>query len=222
MVNMELLYFLAQLIFILALLLLPLALIYPRAFVFILGRPIPRAKLTLVLLVILSVAFLTAAATQPDYIRRVDPQDVNGKRLHTVSSVIDGDTIRVRMDGQIEPVRLIGIDAPEIDYDGHQSECYARESTTKARELLDNRRVRLESDDSQGNRDTHGRLLRYVFLEDGTNFGRLMIAGGYAFESTFDAPYKYRQEFKQAEQTAKQDREGLWASDTCNGQKMPG
>jgi len=70
--------------------------------------------------------------------------------------------------------------------------------------------VLLESDASQDERDKYGRLLRYVFLEDGTNFNLLMIEGGYAYEYTYVVPYKYQAEFKKAQMQAEGSESGLW------------
>lgn len=124
--------------------------------------------------------------------------------------VVDGDTIKVNIDGKVESVRLIGIDAPELP-----EGCFARESRSKVQETLLRQQVRLEADKSQKNRDQYGRLLRYIFLADGTNFNRLMISQGFAKEFTFIAPYKFQAEFKKAQIKAKEDQLGLWSAKTC-------
>lgn len=208
---MELIYFLAQLVFVLALFTLPLALLRPQ----VLSKSIPRWKQVSLLVLIMVAAFAASVLTQPDYKRQ--RQEADSKTLYKVTSVIDGDTIRVRINSQIESVRLIGIDAPEVDYENGGHECFAQESAEYVRKLLDDKYVRLEADESQSDRDTHGRLLRYVFTEDETNINQVILAKGYAFESTFDVQYKYQKEFQQAEQTAKDTGKGLWSPDTCNG-----
>jgi len=48
-----------------------------------------------------------------------------------------------------------------------------------------------------------------------------MIEQGYAFEYTYNTPYKYQTEFKQAESYARTNKLGLWADDTCAGVAMP-
>ena len=73
------------------------------------------------------------------------------------------------------------------------------------------------ADDTQGDRDKYGRLLRYVFLEDGTNFDKLMIEEGYGHEYTYDIPYMFQSEFQQAEADAQANKRGLWADDACAG-----
>ena len=76
-----------------------------------------------------------------------------------VVSVTDGDTIRVLMpDGTNEPVRLIGIDAPE---DGSLLD---QEATAYLEDLVLGKDVRLVVDVSD--RDRFDRLLRYVYVGD--------------------------------------------------------
>ncbi len=136
-----------------------------------------------------------------------------------VVKVIDGDTIDVFIDNKTERLRLIGIDTPETVDPRKSVQCFGREASNKAKELLDGRFVVLESDESQGERDKYKRLLRYVFLPDGTNFNLFMIAEGYAHEYTYDEPYKYQSDFKQAEINARNNNKGLWSPSTCSGNK---
>ena len=76
-------------------------------------------------------------------------------------------------------------------------------------------RYRLEPDATQADRDKYDRLLRYVFLPDGTHFNEQMIRAGFAFEYTYRTPYQYRDEFKAAEREARAAKRGLWADDAC-------
>ena len=76
-----------------------------------------------------------------------------------VVSVTDGDTIRVHMpDGTNEPVRLIGIDAPE---DGSLLD---HQATDYLEELVLGEDVRMVVDVSD--RDRFDRLLRYIYVGD--------------------------------------------------------
>lgn len=135
---------------------------------------------------------------------------------YTVHSVVDGDTINVDTGDTVEPVRLIGIDTPEVDSPYTDEECYGLEASARATELLDGQQVYLKSDSSQDNRDVYDRLLRYVVLDD-TNINQLLIDEGYAFEYTFREAYYYQDEFKQSERQASDANRGLWAADTCDG-----
>ena len=86
-----------------------------------------------------------------------------GGEVFDVESVVDGDTIKVSMNGKVETLRLIGIDTPETKDPRKPVQCFGAEASRKATELLAGQKVRLEADASQGERDKYGRLLRYVW-----------------------------------------------------------
>ncbi|MFO0702959.1 MAG: thermonuclease family protein [Candidatus Andersenbacteria bacterium] len=138
-------------------------------------------------------------------------------KTFTVSSVVDGDTLKVKSGSDETTVRLLGIDAPELKSGG--PECYAEESRQRLEELTKGKTVKLEADSSQDDKDRYDRLLRYITLEDGTNVNEKMVYGGYAYEYTYDKPYAQQAAFKAAEADAKSAKRGLWAADTCNGQR---
>ena len=134
---------------------------------------------------------------------------------YSVVKVVDGDTLSIDIDGQKQTLRLIGIDTPETVHPSKPVECFGREASAKAKEILTGQNIRIEKDTTQGDLDKYGRLLVYVFLKDGTNFNMMMIKQGFAYEYTYNLPYKYQQEFKLAEQTAREQKIGLWADNVC-------
>lgn len=141
----------------------------------------------------------------------------SSQKAYDVVRVVDGDTIDVSIDGKTQRLRLIGINTPETVDPRKPVECFGIEASNKAKSLLTGKKVLLGSDGSQGELDKYNRSLRYVFLEDGTSFNLLMIKEGYAYEYTYDLPYKYQSEFKKAQQEAEANKAGLWGN-TCNGQ----
>lgn len=145
----------------------------------------------------------------------VAPALITEDNLYQVVKVVDGDTITVEKGGVNQTLRLIGINTPETVDPRKPVECFGQEASAKAKELLSGKQVRLEADPTQGELDKYQRTLRYIFLPDGTNFNRLMIEQGYAYEYTYDLPYKYQTEFKQAEKEAKAAKRGLWADNVC-------
>lgn len=86
--------------------------------------------------------------------------------LYKVIKVVDGDTLSIDKDGEKKTIRLIGIDTPETVHPTKPVQCFGIEASNKAKELLTDKKVRLEFDDTQGEQDRYGRLLAYVFLED--------------------------------------------------------
>ncbi|MEI9966982.1 MAG: thermonuclease family protein [Candidatus Moraniibacteriota bacterium] len=90
------------------------------------------------------------------------------KEYYQVSQVVDGDTLKVERGGVTQTLRLIGIDTPEAIDPRKPVQCFGKEASNKAKELLVGKRVTLERDKSQGDLDKYQRALRYVYLEDGT------------------------------------------------------
>lgn len=150
---------------------------------------------------------------------------------YRVERVVDGDTLDILMNGKKERVRLIGLDTPEVVDPRKTVQCFGKEASEKAKQILNGASVRIETDPSQGLRDKYGRLLAYIFPEtsyDAPMYGRTlerhtlsfneyMIAEGYGHEYTYRLPYKYQREFKAAERSAREARKGLWAPDACAG-----
>lgn len=139
---------------------------------------------------------------------------------YLVTKVVDGDTVAVSMNGITETIRLIGIDTPETVDPRTTVECFGTEASNKAKELLTGKRVRIEKDLSQGERDKYGRLLAYVYREDELFFNRYMIEEGYAYEYTYNIPYKYQPEFKAAQASAETNKKGFWANGACDGSEQ--
>lgn len=137
---------------------------------------------------------------------------------YPVVSVVDGDTVKVRMGGGVESVRLIGIDAPEAATSGRPAQCFGPESSAKAKELLAGKVARLEFDESQSRLDRYGRLLAYVWVDD-VHVNEWMLRYGYAREFTYNEPYRYQAAFQAAEQEARAAGRGLWAANTCGGRQ---
>ncbi|MEA2006661.1 MAG: thermonuclease family protein [Patescibacteria group bacterium] len=142
---------------------------------------------------------------------QVDEIENRQQELFNVLHVVDGDTFSVWMNDKIETVRVIGIDSPETGEKYRRKECFGRESTQMAIEVLSDKKVLLKTDLTQDDRDQYDRLLRHVFLEDGTNYGLKMIEIGFAEELTFKGrQYEHQDEYKSAQEKAKQDKQGLW------------
>lgn len=149
------------------------------------------------------------------FIDSVEFHSSQDNELYKIVRVIDGDTIVIKINNKAETVRLIGINTPETVDPRRPVECFGIEASNRAKEVLSGKSVRLEEDDFVGKKDKYGRLLKYIFLENGTNFNKMMISEGYAYEYTYDLPYKYQNEFKQAEKEAKEMKKGLWAQGIC-------
>lgn len=139
--------------------------------------------------------------------------------LYCVEHVVDGDTLDLDMDGKRLRVRLIGINTPETVDPRRAVECFGKEASNKAKEILLGKWVSIETDPTQDSNDKYGRKLLYVYTEDGVMFNKQMIEDGYAYEYTYRYPYKYQKDFKAAEHEARTNERGLWSPNSCRGVK---
>ena len=188
----------------------------------------PQKQKAIILLVVIGISLFSYSK---DYLVKTFPElkdnplfqqekeEVRGDTtLAQVVRVVDGDTIVVSQGEKQETVRLIGINTPETVDPRKPVECFGKEAKEYLKELLNGKKVRLENDPSQQERDRYGRLLRYIFLEDKTFINQKLIEDGYAYEYTYDLPYQYQDAFKKAESNAKAANRGLWNSATCGGE----
>jgi micrococcal nuclease len=130
-----------------------------------------------------------------------------GQGFYFCTRVIDGDTIIVNIDGKEERVRLIGMDTPETVHPSKPVEYFGKEASEFTKRMVEGKKVRLEYDWQR--RDKYGRLLAYVYLEDGTFLNAEIIKQGYGFVYT-RFPFKYLEEFRQYEREARENGRGLW------------
>ena len=92
----------------------------------------------------------------------VADRDPAAERSGRVVRVIDGDTIKVELDGRPETVRLVGIDTPESGRPQTPVECGSKQAGTALRRLLLDREVAVLRDPTQDAVDQYGRALAYV------------------------------------------------------------
>ncbi len=137
------------------------------------------------------------------------------KNTFPIVSVVDGDTLKVNIDGSVETIRIVGINTPETVDPRKQVECFGKEASTALKLLLVGKAVVLEMDPTQSDRDRYGRLLRFIFL-DGQDVGLAMIKDGFAQEALYSTtPHKYQPAYLQAQAEAQAAQKGLWAVAAC-------
>lgn len=130
-----------------------------------------------------------------------------------MTTVHDGDTFGVDMNGTKETIRLIGVDTPETRDPRKPVQCYGQAAATFTTQLLSGQRVRLEADPLSTNRDRYSRLLRYAYTADNRLVNAEIIKHGYGFAYT-SFPFGKADEFKRYEQAAREAGKGLWGSCT--------
>jgi len=128
-----------------------------------------------------------------------------------VSYVFDGDTVEVDMNGTPEKIRMIGVDTPETHKPNTPVQCYGPEASDFTKTRLTHKNVRLESDEINQDRDRYGRLLRYVYTDDGVLWNAELVKLGYGRALTA-FPFTKLSEFESYGSLAKSSNQGLWAS----------
>lgn len=133
-----------------------------------------------------------------------------------VTKVTDGDTVSVEVYGQVQPVRLIGVDTPETVAPNQPIGCFGRKASAYTKEVLIDRLVRLEIPRIGDSEDAYGRTLAYVYLDaDGDGsfehlFNRDLIERGLARTTTFS--HAYRREFERLREDVEARGVGLWSA----------
>jgi len=135
----------------------------------------------------------------------------NQPGLYSVAYFVDGDTIALNMNGKTEKVRFIGVDTPETHKPNTPVQCYGPAAAAFTKSFIGNQRVRLVSDSLSTDRDRYGRLLRYVYLPDGTNLDEKLIQEGYGFYYPY-FPFTESTQFAADEQSAMSAHKGLWGN----------
>lgn len=135
-------------------------------------------------------------------------QAIDGE--YEVVSVTDGDTFEINYNGTKTKVRLIGIDTPEsVHPNSKKNNKYGEEASKYTKSLLERKTVKLEFDVSP--QDKYGRLLAYVYLEDGEMLNEKLLKEGYAQVATYPPNVKYVENFKELQKEARENKVGFWA-----------
>jgi len=129
--------------------------------------------------------------------------------LAEVTYVFDGDTIEVELDGRAYRLRYIGVDTPE------REEPFYQAAFDFNRDLVAGQTVTLVRDVSET--DQYGRLLRYVYLDDGTFVNAAIIRAGMGRLVTFPPDVAQTDHFKQLQAEAREADAGMWSRPDLTG-----
>ncbi len=119
--------------------------------------------------------------------------------------VIDGDTLELAGGRR---VRVLGLDAPELERDGQPADFLAHKAKAALADLTLNRQVRLEYD--RLHYDHYGRLLAYIFLPDHTMVNAELVRRGLARVYASAPNLRYQKDLVAAQQEAIAAKRGIW------------
>jgi len=130
-----------------------------------------------------------------------------------VTKVSDWDTIHFEKDWKDYVARLIWIDSPENTTTRYwYIEKLWNEAKDYLNDLILNKEITIEYDESQARTDKYWRHLIYIFYK-WENINKKMIEEWLAKEYTYNKPYKYQKEFLKAELNAKKLKKWIWSLD---------
>ena len=129
-----------------------------------------------------------------------------------VRFVYDGDTV-VLEDGR--RVRYLGIDAPEMGFDGEPPEFLAESARSFNENAVLGVPVRLEFDRER--KDHHGRWLAYVHLPDGRMLNAELLRRGLARVLAVRPNLKHFDRLLEVQREAMGNRAGVWSREAVPG-----
>lgn len=142
--------------------------------------------------------------------------------MGTVSRVVDGDTLIVKIKGRSHRVRITGLNAMELtDYRRHhrKGECHARQATRRMQDMVLHKRVRITARDSASESGRRDRLRRSIAVRDAE--GRwidpaaVLIRAGLALWLPNKTEYLPNTTYPVLAAEAARERRGIWNTDAC-------
>ncbi len=160
----------------------------------------------------ISCQFLNSYKTNSNYKKYLELYE--GK----IISVIDGDTVKVQFNNsykefdEIETVRLIGVNTPELNLNKNKEPEYFSQEARDYTNQFYQKDVVLKLDSISAERDKYDRLLAYIYLkEDESLINYLIIKNGYGrYYDYFEFDYDLMELFAEAEADAEKNKKGIW------------
>ncbi len=126
---------------------------------------------------------------------------------YPVTEIIDGDTLKVEISGQIEKIRLLQVNAPELSAEIPMGAIAA----DFVRGFIGDQPIFLEFD--QELRDQYGRLLCYVYIEKEASrlcLNEALVKSGMAKVVKYGKNIREYEHYKQLEAEARNKKIGIW------------
>lgn len=126
---------------------------------------------------------------------------------------VDGDTIKVMLDNKKTTVRFLAIDTPETVHPTKGEEPYGKEASNYTCDKVKNaKKLELEYDEGSTKTDKYSRALAWFFVDDNL-LQKDLVSLGYAKVAYLYGDYKYTDELKEIEKTAKSKKLGVWSEE---------
>ncbi|MEQ6389349.1 thermonuclease family protein [Bacillaceae bacterium S4-13-58] len=127
----------------------------------------------------------------------------------TVTRIVDGDTVKVDINGEEDTLRLLLVDTPETVAPNTPVQPFGKEASDFAKKTLTGQEVQLEFDGPK--RDKYDRLLVYLWIGD-QMFNEMLLEGGYArLAYVYDPPYTHFDAYMKAQNHALDQKLRIWS-----------
>lgn len=132
------------------------------------------------------------------------------KETVNFSKCVDGDTIKVLLEGKEYTVRMLAIDTPESVHPTKGEEYYGKEASDYTCNKVKNaKKLELEYDENSSKFDKYDRLLAWVITDD-ILLQKDLVANGYAKVAYLYGDYKYTDELQKSQELASAKNLGIW------------
>ncbi|WP_416825406.1 thermonuclease family protein [Ectobacillus polymachus] len=125
-----------------------------------------------------------------------------------VTEVLNGDTIKVKIDGKDEIVHMLLIDTPQIEDQNKTAQPWGLEASNFTKQELTGKQIGLEFDAQ--NRDQDGQLIAYVWL-DKQLFNGTLLDKGFARTASNPSNTKYLDLFRAIQEHTQSTKAGIWS-----------
>ena len=126
----------------------------------------------------------------------------------TLDKCVDGDTAWFNLDNERIKTRFLAINTPEST---NKIEAYGKEASNYTCNMLTNaKKIEIEDDSNSDKFDKYDRHLVWVFVDD-TLLQEKLLEEGLAEIKYIYGDYKYLDELKKVESTAKKNKVGMWS-----------
>ena len=126
------------------------------------------------------------------------------------SDCVDGDTIKILVDGKVKTVRMLAVDTPESVHPTKDVEYYGKDASEYTCNKVKNaKKLEIEYDEASDKTDKYDRLLVWVFT-DGSLLQKDLISNGYAKVAYLYGDYKYTSKLEDAQELASAKGIGIW------------
>lgn len=135
-------------------------------------------------------------------------------------SCVDGDTIKVMLDDKKTTVRFLAVDTPETKHPTKGEQPFGKEASKYTCDKVKNaKKLEIEYDKGSSKVDKYDRTLAWIFTDD-LLLQKDLVSLGYAKVAYLYGDYKYTDELKKEESTAKSKKLGVWSLEETTTKKI--